>query len=218
MRNATTSAVKKLLVIQCTPRDSDSNTMILVEHFIAALQGNEGLWEIERLNLWSTKLPEMSGELLDAKYAYFEGRALTDEQALGWAEIAHLVAQFSQADLVLLAMPIWNLNIPYRLKHYIDVITQPGLSFSWSPEEGYQSLLNAKTAVVLNSSGQRFGPGSGNESMDFGLPYIKSWLGTFMNCEVKTVSFAPAVGDEIEVRIAREQACKQAANLAKNFI
>ncbi|WP_084629053.1 FMN-dependent NADH-azoreductase [Neptunomonas japonica] len=209
--------MKTLLVIQCTPRNENSNTMPLAEHFITSLQSSGPSWNIDKLNLWDESFPEMNGEILTAKYAFFEGQPLNDEQAHGWSQVRQHLERFSRADAVVVVMPIWNLNVPYVLKHYIDVITQPGLCFSWSQETGYQSLLQNKTALVLSSSGQGFHPGSGNENDDFGLNYIERWLVTFMNCHVQKIASAPTEADESRVLTAKRQAYDQASLLAKNF-
>jgi putative NADPH-quinone reductase len=34
---------------------------------------------------------------------------------------------------------MWNFGIPYKLKHYIDVLTQPGQTFNFDPTTGYGS-------------------------------------------------------------------------------
>ncbi len=41
------------------------------------------------------------------------------------------------ADHYVFAVPIWNGGLPYRLKQYIDIITQLGISFNFDPEKGY---------------------------------------------------------------------------------
>lgn len=209
--------MKTLLLIQSTPRGNGSNTMPLAEHFINALQANGESWNIDKLNLWDESLPAMDGDILDAKYAFFQGQALTEKQAAGWSQVRQHLDRFRRADVVVLVMPIWNFGVPYVLKHYIDVITQPGLCFSWSPDAGYQSLLDAKKAFLLSSSGQDFRIGSGNEQDDFGLTYIERWLKTYMNCEVETVAFAPTIAEEAKVIEAKEQAYSQAWNLAQSF-
>lgn len=148
----------------------------------------------------------MNGEILKAKYAVFEGQTLGPVEAQAWSEVKQHLERFNRADAIVLIMPIWNFSVPYVLKHYIDVITEPGLCFRWSQEAGYQSLLNNKTALVLSSSAQDFSPESGNESDDFGLNYIKHWFAVYMNCNVHTIVFAPTVADGNTVIRAKQKA------------
>ena len=62
-------------------------------------------------------------------------------------EDAGYIEQFVNADKFLLAIPMWNFGIPYRLKQYLDVILQPGYTFSFSPETGYSGLVTGKPAA-----------------------------------------------------------------------
>ena len=55
--------------------------------------------------------------------------------ASAWAGVRAIVDRFKSADKLLISVPMWNFGIPYALKHYIDVITQPGLTFAWTPRQ-----------------------------------------------------------------------------------
>jgi FMN-dependent NADH-azoreductase len=45
---------------------------------------------------------------------------------------------------------MWNFGVPYVLKHYIDVITQPGLTFSFNPATGFSGLVTGRPATVIS--------------------------------------------------------------------
>ena len=59
-----------------------------------------------------------------------------------------IAEHFKSADKYVFSLPMWNFGIPYKLKHFIDVLVQPGLTFSFSPETGYKGLVTGKPAVV----------------------------------------------------------------------
>ena len=44
-----------------------------------------------------------------------------------WNKIVELFGRFNSADKYVFSVPMWNFGIPYILKHYIDLITQPAL-------------------------------------------------------------------------------------------
>ena len=71
---------------------------------------------------------------------------------------------------------MWNFNIPYKLKHFIDIVTQPGLSWSYNPDDGYKGLMGGRTATVIYASGDGYAEGTGFESYDLQKPYIELWL------------------------------------------
>ena len=66
-----------------------------------------------------------------------------------------------------------NFSIPYKLKHYIDIVTQPGLSWSYTPEDGYSGLMGGKEATVVYADDME---GTGFESYDLQKPYMTLWL------------------------------------------
>ena len=93
--------------------------------------------------------------------------------------IALVFDTFNDADHYLFSVPMWNFNIPYKLKHYIDIVTQPGMSWSYSPDDGYKGLMTEKTATVIYATGDGYSEGTGFESFDLQKPYVNLWL-TFL--------------------------------------
>ena len=168
--------MSKLLHIQGTPRGSRSRSKTIVDEFLGTYQTKNDMDDVEILDVWSASLPAFDGAMLDAKYAVINSETQTDEQNKAWAVVQNLFNQFNSADKYLITVPMWNFNIPYRLKQYIDIITQPGMAWSYSPEESYKGLLKDKSAVVIYTSGDRYGQGTGFESFDLQKPYINLWL------------------------------------------
>lgn len=165
-----------LLHIEASPRKNRSRSSQIVSKFISTYQTKNASDEVERMDVWGTSIPDFDGAMLDAKYAVINGEDHTEEQVKEWASVQNLFDQFNSADKYLLTVPMWNFGIPYKLKHYIDVITQPGMAWSYSPEDSYQGLLKDKSAVVIYTSGDRYGIGTGFEPYDLQKPYVNLWL------------------------------------------
>jgi FMN-dependent NADH-azoreductase len=87
---------------------------------------------------------------------------------------------------------MWNFGIPYKLKHYIDLLVQPGLTFSFSPAEGYKGLVTGP-AVVVYARGGAYGPGTGAEAYDLQSGYMKQILGFIGITDVKEVFVEPTL-------------------------
>lgn len=166
----------KLLHIQGSPRGNRSRSNNIVEKFISTYKTKNDKDDVELLDVWASPLPDFDGAMLDAKYAVISGDNETDEQKSAWSEVQQLFDQFNSADKYLITVPMWNFGIPYRLKQYIDIITQPGMAWSYSPEESYKGLLKNKSVVVIYTSGDRYGQGTGFEAFDLQKPYINLWL------------------------------------------
>ena len=90
------------------------------------------------MDLWRDHLPEFDGAALDAKYARLTGRAFNDAAARRLRRAERMAIRLSLADRVLISTPMWNFSIPYKLKQWLDLIVQPGLTFRFDPAEGYR--------------------------------------------------------------------------------
>ncbi|MCG8316381.1 MAG: NAD(P)H-dependent oxidoreductase [Pseudomonadales bacterium] len=200
--------MKKILFIEASPRSGESLTSNMAMRLIEKLQDKDQ-WELDQLNLWNAELPEINGDTLSAKYAVFAGAEMTQVQRNNWQKLNQFVEQFAAADLVIIGAPMWNWGIPYRLKHYVDVITQPQLTFNWTPEEGYVPILPPRDVVVVTSSGGDYTAGSGNEHEDFAYRYLGLWLEGCMGCQVEfihmTMTATGPAGIEKATQTAEEQ-------------
>lgn len=151
--------------------------------------------------------------MLDAKYAVLHGERFTNTQEKQWAEVQRLFDYFNSYDNYLFSILMWNFLIPYRLKQYIDVITQPGMAWSYTPEEGYQGLLINKKATIIFSSGDAYGEGTGFEHFDKQKPYIHLWLNFIGITAIDAVNVEATL---FEDRTNREEAIQNAITLGAN--
>lgn len=69
---------------------------------------------------------------------FFSEGTLEGARKTAWDENVVITNRFTSADDYLFTVPMWNGGIPYRLKLYIDIITQPGLLFGFDPTAGYR--------------------------------------------------------------------------------
>ena len=101
------------------------------------------------------------------------------------------------ADNYLFTVPMWNASVPYILEQLIDVISQPGMIFSFDPVTGYTGLLqNKRVAVIYTGAvyGPDRGPGFGN---DFQQPYFEDWLRWAGVDDIRTIAFRPNLATRI---------------------
>jgi FMN-dependent NADH-azoreductase len=194
----------KLLYIEASPRKSRSKSIEVSGVFLSELQKVNPSVEIDKLDLWSTELPAFDGDTIDAKYAVLHGEQHTPEQARAWRRVENVIQRFKAADWYLWSLPMWNFGIPYILKHFIDVIVQPGLTFSFSPAEGYKGLVTNRRAVGVFARGGAYGPGTGAESYDLQSKYLSVILGFIGVTDLTSIFVEPvAKAKELAVSTAR---------------
>ena len=193
--------MSKLLHIEASPRGERSASITVARQFIDSYRKAHPGDTVETLDLWQADLPEFDGATIDAKYAVLHGQAHTPEQAQAWAAVVKVAEQFKAADKYVFSLPMWNFGIPYKLKHWIDVIVQPGLTFSFSPDTGYKGLVTGKRAVAIYARGGAYGPGTGMEAYDVQSTYLKQLLGFIGLTDVTAIFVEPTMAGPQEEAI-----------------
>ena len=169
----------KINYIECSPRGERSHSTKIAQAYIEQAKKNIPNLELNHINPWSLNLPEFDGDMLNAKYSVISGTDPSADEVSAWSNVKKIFDEFNNADHYLFSVPMWNFNIPYKLKHYIDIITQPGMSWSYTPEDGYKGLMTDKTATIIYATGDGYSEGTGFESFDMQKPYVNLWL-TFL--------------------------------------
>jgi FMN-dependent NADH-azoreductase len=209
--------MSKLLYIEASPRKSRSKSIEVSQVFLSELQKTHPSVEIDKLDLWTTQLPAFDGDTVDAKYAILNGQQHTPEQAKAWSRVESVIGRFKSADWYLFSLPMWNFGIPYVLKHLIDVIVQPGLTFSFSPAEGYKGLVTNKRGVAVYARGGDYGPGTGAEGYDLQSKTLSGILGFIGITDVTSIIIEPTLGAPAEVEATIARAKELATSTAKTW-
>ena len=183
----------KLLYVQGSPRNSNSHSNKVAEAFLAARRSARPGLVIDTLDLWREPLPEFDGDSAAAKMTFFGEGALEGTRKTAWDEIAAITGRFTSADEYLFTVPMWNGGIPYRLKLYIDIMTQPGLLFGFDPAKGYSGLLKGKLATVIYTSGV-YAPGVPPAfGIDHHSTYFDDWLRFIGITDITAIRFQPTL-------------------------
>jgi len=198
-----------LLYIEASPRKERSHSSAVAAAFLDAYRAAHPADTIDHLSLWQTDLPRFDGDMLNAKYAIMHGQQPSAAERSAWAEVERHFARFAAADKYVISVPMWNFGLPYLLKHYIDVITQPGLAWSFSPETGYQGLVKGKVCAIYASAGA-YHEGSGAEAFDLQRPALENWFGFIGLGPVERVVCAGTLGAPEAVTAARDAAIASA--------
>lgn len=202
-----------LLHIECSPRKQRSASLEIAHQFIARYQQNAPDTEVVTLDLWALDLPEFDGPVMEAKYAGLSGTELTEEQAVAWDALKALAAHLHRADVLVFSVPLWNFAVPYKLKHFIDVVSQKDVLFEFSPEHGLRGLLHNKRAVNVYARGMDFSAPDA-QAMDFQKPYMEAWLGFIGVTDVHSLYVEKTIlGPEVD-QASRLHSTEQARALA----
>jgi FMN-dependent NADH-azoreductase len=135
-------------------------------------------FKVEELDLYKEHIPRLEYEYFESRNCIVSEEAtrkLPEKEQKEVQKIVELCNQFIEADVYVIAAPMWSLSFPAPLKEYIDCIVQAHKTITF-PEKGEkpEGLLNDKprAAVYIQSSG-------GNIAwmmrpiLDKGLDYIE---------------------------------------------
>ncbi|NPU09694.1 FMN-dependent NADH-azoreductase [Bradyrhizobium sp. 83002] len=186
--------MEKILYIKASPRGNESKSTAIADAYLAELRERIPALLVDTLDLSAERLPEFDGDKVAAKIAVLIGQAHQGRQKTAWDEITGIANRFIEADRYLMAVPMWNGGIPYRLKQFIDLIHQPGLLWGLDPQTGYFGLLKNKKAVLTLTSGAF---GASMPSPAFGIDhhstYLCDWLNQAGVTDITTIRFQPTL-------------------------
>ena len=205
-----------LLHISASPRGDRSHSQAIARLFLETYRDSNPSHSIDTIDLWNHELPPLDAAAIEAKYAVLRKLPHSDEQAKAWSAIVNEAGRLSSYDKLLFSVPMWNWSVPFVLKRFIDVVTQPGVLFEWSPQTGYVGLLKKPVAVVYSSS---FSYADGGEMQDFDHQknYFEHWLNVIGCNDISTMTIAPTAAAGYVLLAAKDLASKQAKNLARRF-
>ncbi|MGC6768899.1 FMN-dependent NADH-azoreductase [Enterococcus sp. LJL128] len=206
--------MSKLLVVKAHPlTKEESRSVRALDSFLESYKSVNADDQIEILDVYADTVPEIDEELLSGWNALRAGSEFTSLNASQQEKISRfndLTEQFINSDKVVIANALWNLNVPTRLKAWIDTINVAGKTFKYT-EEGPKGLAEGKSVLHIQSNGGVYG---GN---DFSSQYVKGIL-NFIGIEdvqqlfIEGIDYAPERSEEL-----MNEALKKAEDLGKSF-
>ena len=197
-----TSARSRVLFVTSSPRE-DSHSAHVAEAFLTGYRSALAAVQVDRLNTF-TDLPAFAGPQVRAKMAVIAGQEVPDVVSQRWSQVLETAARVRAADTLLFAVPMWNGGIPWSLKLFIDIVTQPGEAFRFDPVTGYTGLLAGRRAVVAYTS-RVYVPGL---PTSFGVDHQSTYFGWWLRyCgidEIHELHLRPTFpGDKLTAERAR---------------
>ena len=139
----------------------NSRTLELAETLLQNLNG-----DIEEVRLYELPLKTLDKHGLEKRHRAAQENDFSDV-------IFDAAKQFSDADVIVIAAPYWDLMFPAVLKTYLENITVSGITFRYSDQGRPESLCKAKKLYYVTTAGGFIGQN------DFGFSYIKALAQNF---------------------------------------
>jgi FMN-dependent NADH-azoreductase len=169
----------RALVITSSILAENGQSNALANHFVEQANARDNV-ELTQRDVVKNSLPHLDISELGAWQVAAEER--NAEQASLAKHSDELLAELRANDVLVLAVPMYNLGIPSQLKAWFDRVLRAGETFRYT-ENGPQGLVEGKRAIILAARGGQY---AGTE-FDSQTPHLKSMLGLMGITDVSVV-------------------------------
>ncbi len=160
-----------ILIVSSSANGDASVSNGLVARFVDSVrETNPGAHVVLR-DVGARPLPHLTHETVAAIKGEPKSPIELEVRALSDA----LVGELQQADLIVIASPMYNFGISSTLKSWFDHVARAGVTFRYT-ENGPEGLLKGKKTVAILSRAGFYSEGPGT-AMDGQEPYLRAMLG-----------------------------------------
>ena len=138
----------------------ESRTLKLAKELLSKLEKETGA-PAEVMNLEKENITPLTVEQLKIRDKALESGDFSDSYF-------RYAKQFAEADIIVMAVPYWDLSFPALVKLYFEATSVCGITFRYTPEGYPQGLCKAKKFYYVTTSGGYIG------EFDFGFQYAKA--------------------------------------------
>ncbi len=163
-----------LLHIDVSPRGAYSVSRTLSAAFVQEWQSKHPDGTVTARDLAASAIPFVDLPWIMGAYTAPETHSPEMKNALGVSD--EFIGELLAADEIVIGTPMYNFNLPARLKAWIDHIVRHGQTFSVGAN-GYEGLAGGRKVTIIIASAGSYVPGAPTESYNFEGPYLKFIFG-----------------------------------------
>ena len=160
-----------ILVVSSSANGDASVSNGLVGRFVDSVrEANPGATIVTR-DVGANPLPHLTAETVAA----IKGEPATPAELAARELSDSLVEELQQADLIVIASPMYNFGMSSTLKSWFDHVLRAGVTFRYT-EAGPEGLLKGKKTIVIATRAGFYseGPAAGLDGQE---PHIRTLLG-----------------------------------------
>ncbi|SJN13127.1 FMN-dependent NADH-azoreductase [Halomonas citrativorans] len=191
----------RALLVTSSVLGENGQSIALANHFQSRAAAREGV-DVTKRDVVADALPHLDIAELGAWQTPADERS-NEQKALA-ARSDELLAELRANDVLVLAVPMYNLGIPSQLKAWFDRVLRAGETFRYT-ENGPQGLVEGKRVIILAARGGMYA----GSDMDSQTPHLKSMLGLMGITDVDVV-YAEGLNMGEEQRAAAQKEAFQA--------
>lgn len=165
-----------ILRLDASVRQARSLTRMMSDLFFEKWRESSAILNVTRRDVGLNPPPAISEDWVAAAFTPLEQRS--PEQCAQLEASDRLIEEVEQADIILIATPMYNYGMPAALKAWVDQVVRVGKTFTFDLARGdrpLEPIFGGKTLVLLTASGEfGFGRGELNEGADHLVPHLRT--------------------------------------------
>ncbi|MEQ8293750.1 MAG: NAD(P)H-dependent oxidoreductase [Roseovarius sp.] len=165
-----------ILYVTASARKAGSLSRMLGDRFVTGWRTRDGQGDVTHRDVGTTPPPIISEAWVAAAFTPRPDRTAAQREMLALSD--ELIEEIRQAEMIVIATPMYNYGMPAALKAWVDQVVRIGETFSFDLSRGdfpLEPILSGKTLVLLTSSGEfDFAPGGMREGMGHLVPHLKT--------------------------------------------
>jgi len=154
-----------ILQINSSLSGGNSASTRLASDFVAA----QNAARVSVRDVAAEAVPHLDGARFGAFIATSEDRTPEQQAVVAYSDA--LIAELKRADLLVLALPMYNFGVPSQLKSWFDHIARAGQTFRYTAT-GPEGLLKGKKAYVFATRGGLYA----GTPLDTQTHYVRDFL------------------------------------------
>lgn len=173
--------MKNILMVKANDRPAaESISSRMFETFFEEVKDNANL-NVNVYDIYKEDMPYIGQDLFGAFGKMAANEELNEAEQRVIAANQKARDAFSEADVVVIAFPLWNLTIPAKLQTFIDYIFASGYAFKYDETGKMIALLPDKKIILLNARGGVYSTIE-TQAMEMSVNYLRNvFVGIFQN-------------------------------------
>jgi FMN-dependent NADH-azoreductase len=161
---------KKLLQVNASLFSTAGVSTTLANEFVAGWRLRNPGATVTVRDLAHDPVPHLTAERFQAFITPPETRTAQQRAEAAYSDA--LIEQLKRADVVVLAVPMYNFDVPSTLKAYFDHIARAGVTFKYTAQGAVGLLTGKKVYIFASRGGSYVGKAHDTQSA-----YLRNFLG-----------------------------------------
>jgi FMN-dependent NADH-azoreductase len=162
--------MKTLLEIRSSIYSDHGQSSRLADGFVAQWRAAHPGGRVIVRDLATAPVPHIDADRFGAFLAKADQRTSGQHAIVGYSDA--LIAELKSAEVIVLAVPMYNFGVPSTLKAYFDHVARAGVTFRYT-DKGPLGLLTGKKVIVFAARGGLYA----GTPLDSQTPYLRTFLG-----------------------------------------